>query len=176
MARSVIRRPWKSVIAAVALSVGFLVPTAPAAAAELRAAVPPGDYCGPQESFYGGGQYTYAEVQVCLHFEDGGPPEVRVSTRNNSYYWGGAWYNASASYPAHWRAEGAVSKDGQTASYSASLRQESSNGWADGGQLPAGECGAATLTLNFRQSGPYWTGSENDIDSGKRTYQVDVPC
>ncbi|MFF5130096.1 hypothetical protein ACFY41_24560 [Streptomyces syringium] len=75
-----------------------------------------------------------------------------------------------------------MSKGGQTAHYSASLRQESANGWAGGGQLPAGECGAATVTvtvtvtLNFRQSGPYWTGSEYDIDSGERTYQVDVPC
>ncbi|MFF5130095.1 hypothetical protein ACFY41_24555 [Streptomyces syringium] len=101
MARSVIRRPWKSIIAAAMLAVGCLVPTATAASAQQRAAaVPPGDYCGQQEGLYGGGQYTYAEAQVCLHFADGGPPEVRVSTRNNSYYWGGAWYNASASYPA----------------------------------------------------------------------------
>ncbi|MFI9240683.1 hypothetical protein [Streptomyces sp. NPDC053079] len=175
MARSVIRRLWKPVIAVLTVS-GSLFATTATAAEHRAAAVPPGDYCGSQEGFYGGGQYTYAEVQACLHFEDGGPPEVRVSTHNNSYYWGSAWYNASASYPAQWRAEGAVSKDGQTATYSASLRQESRDGWAGGGQLPASECGAATVTLNFHQSGPYWTGSDNDINSGERTYQIDVPC
>ncbi|MEU2854176.1 hypothetical protein [Streptomyces syringium] len=175
MARSVIRRLWKPVVAVMALSVSFLAPAA-TAAEHRAAAVPPGDYCGPQEGFYGGGRYTYAEVQVCLHFEDGGPPEVRVSTHNNSYYWGGAWYNAGAGNPAEWRAEGTVGKAGQTANYSAALRQESANGWAGGGQLPAGECGAATVTLNFRQNGPYWTGGDYDIDSGERTYQVDVPC
>ncbi|MFI1253852.1 hypothetical protein ACH4U6_08635 [Streptomyces netropsis] len=170
-----IRRLWKPVLAGVALAGSFLVPAA-TAAEQRAAAVPPGDYCGPQEGFYGGGQYTYAEVQVCLHFEGGGPPEVRVSTHNNSYYWGSAWYNASASYPAQWKAEGAVSEGGRTADYSASLRQESRDGWAGGGRLPDGECGTATVTLNFHQSGPYWTGSDNDIDSGERTYRVDVPC
>ncbi len=175
MARSVITRVRKPVIAAVVLSGSLLMPTA-TAAEQRAAAVPPGDYCGPRESLYGKGQYTYAEVQVCLHFEASGSPEVRVSTHNNSYYWGNAWYNASASYPAHWKADGAVSKGGQTASYSASLRQESRDGWAGGGQLPTVECGTATATLNFRQSGPYWTGSDNDIDSGERTYQIDIPC
>ncbi|MFC5143525.1 hypothetical protein [Streptomyces aureoversilis] len=175
MARSAIRRLWNPVIAVLALSGSLFVTTA-TAAEHRAAAVPPGDYCGPQEGFYGGGQYTYAEVRVCLHFEDGGSSEVRVSTHNNSYYWGSSWYNASANYPAYWRAEGAVSKGGQTADYSVSHRQESRDGWAGAAQSAARECGAATVTLNFHQNGPYWTGSDNDIDSGERTYQIDVPC
>ncbi|WP_171161893.1 hypothetical protein [Streptomyces sp. I05A-00742] len=152
---------------------------APATAAQQRAAaVPAGDYCGPADSFYGGGQYTYAEVQVCLRFGSGGN-QVIVNNRNVQYLWGGSWYNASSNYPAKWHAVGSVSVGGQWGSYATPdpVTQGSANGWAGGGSPAAlGACGTYNVSMMFRQNGPYWTDSSNDIDSGERSYQVSVPC
>ncbi|MFI6684021.1 hypothetical protein [Streptomyces sp. NPDC050485] len=164
-------------VALLALSGSVL--TMPAVAAEQRAAaVPAGDYCGPTESFYGGGSYTYAEVQVCLRFGSGGN-QVIVKTSNDQYQWGGSWYNASSTYPAQWNATGSVSISGQSGSYATPnpVTQGSSNGSADGGSPAAlSACGTYNVTMTFHQIGPYWTDSSNDIDSGQRSYQVSVPC
>ncbi|GAA3082958.1 hypothetical protein GCM10020000_81290 [Streptomyces olivoverticillatus] len=88
-----------------------------ATAAEHRAAAPSGDYCATKGSFYGSGQYTYAEAQVCLRF---GPSSnaVVVKDSNSQYYYGGSWYSASSSYPANWTASGTLSKSGQSGNYS----------------------------------------------------------
>ncbi|GAA2915422.1 hypothetical protein GCM10020221_08940 [Streptomyces thioluteus] len=104
----------------------------PATAAQQRAAaVPAGDYCGATESLYGGGQYTYAEVQVCLRFGSGGN-QVIVNNRNVQYYWGSSWYNASSSYPAKWYASGSVSTGGKSGNYATPnpVTQGSANGSA----------------------------------------------
>ncbi|MEU2717838.1 hypothetical protein [Streptomyces sp. NPDC007205] len=164
-------------VAMLALSGSVL--TMPAVAAEQRAvAVPAGDYCGPAESFYGGGSYTYAQVQVCLRFASGGN-QVIVKTSNDQYQYGGSWYNASSTYPAKWNATGSVSISGQPGNYATPnpVTQGSASGSASGGSPAAlSACGTYSVTMTFHQNGPYWTDSSNDIDSGQRSYQVGVPC
>ncbi|MFH8290306.1 hypothetical protein [Streptomyces sp. NPDC018059] len=151
----------------------------PAVAAQQRvAAVPAGDYCGTTESFYGGGQYTYAEVQVCLRFGSGGN-QVIVNNRNVQYYFGGSWYYATSGYPAQWNAGGSVSIGGQSGNYATPnpVKQGSASGAASGGSPAAlSACGTYNVTMTFRQNGPYWTGGDYDIDSGQRSYSISVPC
>lgn len=147
-----------------------------ATAAEHRAAAPSGDYCATKGSFYGSGQYTYAEAQVCLRF---GPSSnaVVVKDSNSQYYYGGSWYSASSSYPANWTASGTLSKSGQSGNYSVpQVKQTSLNGSGSGGS-PAvlNGCGSYSVTMTFHQVGPYW-GDDQAIDSGQRTYTIDVPC
>ncbi len=147
-----------------------------ATAAEHRAAAPSGDYCAAQESFYGSGQYIYAEAQVCLRFGSGGS-EVRVNVSNSQYYWGGSWYSASSSYPAYWTVSGALSQSGQSGNYSVpQVKQTSLDGSGSGGS-PAvlNGCGSYSVTMTFHQVGPYW-GDDQAIDSGQRTYAIDAPC
>ncbi|MFI1742628.1 hypothetical protein [Streptomyces sioyaensis] len=147
-----------------------------ATAAEHRAAAPSGDYCAAKESFYGSGQYTYAEAQVCLRFGSGSN-EVRVNNSNSQYYYGGSWYSASSSYPANWTASGTLSNSGQSGNYSVpQVKQTSLNGSASGGS-PAvlNGCGSYSVTMTFHQVGPYWS-QDQAIDSGQRTYTIDVPC
>lgn len=147
-----------------------------AALAQARA-VPAGDYCGPTEGFYGLARYSYAEVQLCLRFGAGGN-QIRVNNTNNEYYWGGAWYSASAAYPASWTASGTVSMSGQSGTYkTGDVKQTSRSGSASGGSpaVLAG-CGTYSVVRTFHQNGPYWTDPGNDIDAGTRTYQITVPC
>ncbi|QSY49289.1 MULTISPECIES: hypothetical protein [Streptomyces] len=163
-------------IAVLALSTSLL--HAPATAAEHRAAAAPaGDYCPPAEEFYGGGQYTYTRVQVCLNFASSNQVVVRNS--ETQYQWGGAWYYADNSYPARWNATGSVSKSGQSGNHATPdpVTQGSANGSASGGSpVVLNGCGSYSVTMTFHQSGPYWTDSSNDINSGQRSYTISVPC
>ncbi|MFI9311597.1 hypothetical protein [Streptomyces triculaminicus] len=163
-------------VAVLALSASLL--HSPAAAAEHRAAAAPtGDYCSSAEEFYGGGQYTYARVQVCLRF--GSSNQVIVNNNQTQYLWGGSWYYADNNYPARWNATGSVSKSGQSGNYATPnpVTQGSANGWASGGS-PAvlNGCGSYSVTMTFHQNGPYWTDSSYDINSGQRSYTISVPC
>ncbi|MFF4224240.1 hypothetical protein ACFYZH_15435 [Streptomyces abikoensis] len=150
----------------------------PATAVGHRAAAAPtGDYCSPTEELYGGGQYTYTRVQVCLNF--GSSNQVIVRNSQTQYQWGGAWYSADNNYPARWNANGSVSKGGQSGNYATPnpVTQGSANGSASGGSPAAlNGCGSYSVTMTFHQSGPYWTDSSNDINSGQRSYTINVPC
>ncbi|MBC2879110.1 MULTISPECIES: hypothetical protein [Streptomyces] len=172
-----LRRLWKPALAsAVALS-GCLL-TTPAPAAPRAAAVPSGDYCAPTESLYGGGSYTYTDVQVCLHvgsYSDHSDDAVRVSTRNNTYYWGGAWYSASPDHPADWTGEGSFTKDG-TEHWFGSHRTQVARELSDDTNQNPFSCGTYTVAFRFRQKGPYWTADGNDINLGERSYQISLPC
>ncbi|MBT2382432.1 hypothetical protein [Streptomyces sp. ISL-11] len=163
-------------LAVALLALSGLATGTTATAAGHRAAAPSGDYCAAKESFYGSGQYTYAEAQVCLRFGSGGN-EVRVNNTNSQYYWGGSWYSASSSYPANWTASGTLSKSGQSGNYSVpQVKQTSLNGSGSGGSPAAlNGCGSYSVTMTFRQVGPYW-GQDQAIDSGQRTYTINVPC
>ncbi|MGK5640236.1 hypothetical protein ACSNOK_18260 [Streptomyces sp. URMC 126] len=161
----------------VALSGCLLATPAPAAPARA-AAVPSGDYCAPTENLYGGGGYTYADVQVCLHVgshSDHSDDAVRVSTRNNTYYWGGSWYSASPDYPADWTGEGSLDKDG-TSSWYGSHRQQVARELSDDTNQNPFSCGTYTVTFTFRQKGPYWTDDANDIKPSERSYRITLPC
>ncbi|MFK8905577.1 hypothetical protein [Streptomyces sp. YS-3] len=164
-------------LASALIALAGMTLAAPATAAEHRAAVPSGDYCNANQGFYGGGQYTYAEVQVCLRFASSGN-QVIVNARNNQYYYGGAWYNASSSYPARWSATGSVGIGGQSGNYNTgTVTQGSPTGSASGGSPSSiGACGTYSVTLNFHQNGPYWTDGSNDINSGQKSYSISVAC
>ncbi|QTD95986.1 hypothetical protein [Streptomyces cyanogenus] len=157
--------------AAIALAGASLA--APAAAQE-RAAAPAGTYCGPTESFYGNGQWTYAEVQLCLQADSSGAVSVVVNTRQVQYYWGSAWYYASSGSPASWDAKGAAGVGGTSHSYGVSGRQTSAAGSASAA-LSTTVCGTYSVTMTYHQVGPYW-GSDQALDSGQRTYSINVPC
>ncbi|MER6029803.1 hypothetical protein [Streptomyces sp. NPDC001851] len=165
-------------LGAILLALSGATLATPAAGQQRAAAVPAGDYCGPNQSFYGGGQYTYAEAQACLRFGSSGN-QVIVNNRNAQYYWGGSWYVATSSYPAKWYASGSVSIGGQSGNYATPnpVTQGSANGSASGGSPAAlSACGTYNVTMTFHQNGPYWTDSGQDIDSGQRSFQISVPC
>ncbi|GAA3825860.1 hypothetical protein ACFS5L_29460 [Streptomyces phyllanthi] len=138
-----------------------------------------GTYCTPWEGHYGAQGWTYADARVCLVVTAAQKVTLRAETDRNTYYWGGAWYNASSNWPASWRADGTVTNaKGYRLTYDiVTLSQKSRSGSTDdvAGGAAMAECGTYSVTVRFRQHGPYWTDSA-DIDSGTRTHQVDVPC
>ncbi|MFF4533581.1 hypothetical protein ACFY1P_30440 [Streptomyces sp. NPDC001407] len=161
-------------VGAAALALTGSVLAVPADAQE-PAVAQAGTYCGPTEGFYGGGQYTYADVQLCLRADSSGSVSAVVNTGNNSYYWGSAWYSATNSYPARWDAKGTAGVGGTGHGYSVNATQTSSSGSA-AASLSTTACGTYSVTMTFHQNGSYWTDAGNDINSGQRTYSINVPC
>lgn len=157
----------------------FLLQGAPASA--TAASEPPvaGTYCTPWEGHYGAKNWTYADARVCLVVDASQKAHVRGETDTNTYYWGGAWYNASSNYPANWRATGTVSNSkGKVLSYDTYLVSQTSRAGSKDDMINVGtlsECGEYTVSMRFFQNGAYWTDSPS-IDSGERTYQIAVPC
>ncbi|KOT91067.1 hypothetical protein ADK86_24190 [Streptomyces sp. NRRL F-5755] len=106
---------------------------------------------------------------------------VKVKTDRNTYYWGGAWYNASKRWSARWTANGTVARGDWTAEY-AMFRKQGSR--ADSKGTNAGKamqkCGTYNVTFTYEQDGPRWSNPDEPtgvwLKSGKRTYKIDVPC
>ncbi|WP_367140650.1 MULTISPECIES: hypothetical protein [Streptomyces] len=175
--RTLMRRTAIGLGAALLALSGTALSASTAAAVQQRAAVPDGEYCGPQESFYGSGQYTYGQTQACLEFTFD-RPAIKIKLSEVQYYWGGAWYYATADYPARVRVAGEVNIGTQGWNYDVSGSQGASTGSLSA-HAPSGfdgGCGTYSVTMTYHQNGPYWTDASRDIDSGQRTYSINVPC
>ncbi|MEV6808288.1 hypothetical protein [Streptomyces sp. NPDC051132] len=133
-------------------------------------------YCGPQEHLYGAGLYTFADIQVCLQVDQQNVMDVNLKKDRVTYWWGGAWYNATPAYEASFRTDVSVSESGQKVfeTYGGSrIDSRSSEGIIASSKIPG--CGFYSVTLTYDQTGPYW-GEDRKISFGPKSYDITVPC
>jgi len=135
-------------------------PAIPAPAVPAPAVAVAGDHCGNTISLYGQSRWTYAEVQVCIRLGNANSVVLKVS--EVQYYWGGAWYYASAKFPWQWSVNGEVQDAGP---YSGTGEGHGPSITELAGDLPDDiEAGSHTVTIHYHQTGPYWTDVGIDYD------------
>ncbi|GHE11507.1 hypothetical protein GCM10010339_71530 [Streptomyces alanosinicus] len=129
--------------------------------------------CGSKFSLYSEGRWTYTEARFCLA-TDGSQLWPVLEFSECQYYWGGAWYYAKAKYPCGFDFAYTVTRNGQDLLDSSSSGSGGPGGVVEGNSTGCAGPGNYTLRARYVLSGPYWTDTQ--INSGYRTYNLNVPC
>jgi len=169
----------RAVVCAAAVAMALTALMAPAASAtpgpspHVATKADPVTVCGSRFPLYSDGRWTYTEARFCLG-TDGSQVWPILDFSECQYYWGGAWYYANAKYPCGFDFSYTVTREGQDVLDSASTGSGGPGGAVEGNSAGCAGPGNYTLRARYILSGPYWTDLQ--IDSGYRTYNLDLPC
>ncbi|MBD0692940.1 hypothetical protein [Streptomyces sp. CBMA123] len=86
----------------------------------------------------------------------------------------GAWYSAGNTYPCGFDFASTVTYDGRDLLDGSSSGSGGACGTVGGNSAACAGGGNDTLRARYVLSGPRWTDTQ--IDSGCRTYNLDLPC
>jgi hypothetical protein len=129
--------------------------------------------CGNWTPRYSQDRWTYSDTQACLE-TDGASVWPVLGARECQYYWGGAWYNAKDKYPCQFSVNYTIRHEGQEVVSGVANGSTTASGRIEGRSGHCTGSGTYELDIAFTQDGPYWTNWK--IESGTRTYQLEVPC
>ncbi|MFE9450774.1 hypothetical protein [Streptomyces sp. NPDC006739] len=175
---SLLTRFKRAVVCAATATVALGTAMAPAvsaapAYAPRAAAAGPTTVCGSKFPLYSDGRWTYTEARFCLG-TDGSQVHPVLEFSECQYYWGAAWYYANAKYPCGFDLSYTLTRNGQVLLDSSSSGSGGPSGAVEGKSAGCEGPGTYTLRARYVMSGPYWTDTQ--INSGYRTYNLDVPC
>ncbi|MFG3227624.1 hypothetical protein ACGF07_22970 [Kitasatospora sp. NPDC048194] len=173
-------RRMASVAAAAAALVVSALATPGTASADDGAHPAVGTHCTRWEEVYGQGGYTFTDFRTCVHVYDReGRSAMFIETDRNTYWWGGAWYNATPLYSAsifatvHMGAN--IAQGGPTVAARNSWEQKSRSSKLSFGSIGFIKCGIRDLDVSYTQVGGYY-GEDRKIDV-KRSYDdFLIPC
>ncbi|MFJ4526113.1 hypothetical protein ACIP4Y_35190 [Streptomyces sp. NPDC088810] len=139
-----------------------------------------GEHCTGWEEVYGQGGYTFTAFRTCVYVYDrAGRSAMFIETDKNTYWWGGAWYNATPLYSAsvfatvHMGAN--VAQGGPAVTARNSWTQKSRSSKLSLGSIGIIKCGIRDLDVSYTQVGGYY-GEDRKIDV-KRSYDdFVIPC
>ncbi|MBX7549800.1 hypothetical protein ABZX95_00320 [Streptomyces sp. NPDC004232] len=162
-----------TVTVALGMAMAPAVSAAPAHAPHAATKADPVTVCGSKFPQYSDGRWTYTEARFCLG-TDGSQVWPILDFSECQYYWGAAWYYANAKYPCGFDFQYTVTRDGQNVLDGSSSGSGGPGGVVEGNSTGCAGPGTYTLRARYVLSGPYWTDTQ--INSGYRTYNLDLPC
>lgn len=169
----------RAIVYAAAVAMAAMAVMAPAASAtpgrssQVATKADPVTACGSKFPLYSEGRWTYTETRFCLG-TDGSQIWPIIEFSECQYYWGAAWYYANAKYPCGFDFAYTVTREGQDLLDGSSSGSGGSGGVVEGNSTGCAGPGKYTLRARYILSGPYWTDTQ--INSGYRTYNLDLPC